>query len=156
MESGNYQIFLWLFIAAWIGGIFFINRTLGAIQQRVLRDPALKEHFLRQIAFLGRVRLLLWSTTILLIAGFVAIWFSANRQKQNVLNAQRQQLWPVYAKDKVWEAPNPYLEITDQETDMIAYGRQLIAQTQDYDGHNGMVLARSIEAMNSHKCHMRS
>ena len=156
MNSEHYYIFWWLFIAAWVGGIFFINGILNSIQQRILNDPELKDHFLRQISFLGRVRLLLWSTTILLTAGFAYIWLSDNRAKQNELNAQRQRLWPVYKKDKVWEAPDPLLASTDKEAAMIDYGRQLIAQTQDYYGANGIVRARSINAMNCQNCHLEA
>jgi thiosulfate dehydrogenase len=61
---------------------------------------------------------------------------------------------PDFDKEKIWQTPDAYLAETDPEAKRIAYGRDLVARTQDYFGPNGLVRPNSINGMNCQNCHL--
>jgi len=81
-------------------------------------------------------------------------WYKDVRADKAALAEARARLMPVFDKNKMWEAPDPFLAETDAEAKLIAYGRDLIAHTQDYFGENGLVRPASINALNCQNCHL--
>ncbi len=150
------HFFLWFFAAAWVAGMLYINQTLAVVQQRITADPALKEPFRRHMAFLARMRLLCMGATILMIGGALAAWFSELSAQQRAIAEARRQRWPVYDKNKVWEAPDPYLADTDARAELIRYGQNLVARTQDYYGPSGIIRSGSINGLNCQSCHLEA
>ncbi len=63
---------------------------------------------------------------------------------------------PVFDKNKVWVAPDEYLAETDEDAELIQYGRDIIIHTQDYFGENGLVRPASINNMNCQNCHLEA
>jgi thiosulfate dehydrogenase len=79
-------------------------------------------------------------------------WDMDNRNKH--LTEKREKLWPAFDAQKMWQAPDPYLAETDAAAELIAYGRDLVAHTQDYFGPQGIVKANAINGMNCQNCHL--
>lgn len=154
MNSSVYFPLMWLFIAALVAGIFAVNSAVSVYRRKIEYDPALALQFRLQLAYLQRLSLLLWLFAIVLTTAGVVAWRLDAASKQQEMVAARARLFPVFDKNKVWEAPDPYLSQTDAEADLIAYGRDLIARTQDYFGENGLVRPASINGMNCQNCHL--
>ncbi|MBC7775377.1 MAG: c-type cytochrome [Phycisphaerae bacterium] len=91
-----------------------------------------------------------------MVGSLVAAGYWEAKTKNSTVAEARARLIPVFDKNKIWEAPDPYLAKTDPEASLIAYGRDLVARTQDYFGENGLVRPASINAMNCQNCHLES
>jgi len=154
MSNSIYYLALWLVIATLVVGLVFASNSIALYRKKMAKDPVLKAKFSRQLRFLGIGRQLLLALTVLLVTGGLGAMYLDFRQRQAVLIAARHQLWPVFDKKAVWEAPDVYLAETDASAELIAYGRELIAHTQDYFGPNGIVKAGTINGMNCQNCHL--
>lgn len=155
MDNGSYYFpMMWLLIAALILGVGAASGSMRFFQVKMSDDPVIQAQCTRQLLFLQQLRWILLSLVGLLVVGGIWSWSDhQNTAKQAILN-QRKQLLPVYEKDKLWEAPNPYLAETDPQANLIRYGRDLISHTQDYFGEEGLVRAGSINGMNCQNCHL--
>jgi thiosulfate dehydrogenase len=91
---------------------------------------------------------------LLALAG-AACFFSAEKNAARAeRSAQRAVFQKKYDPAALWEAPDPAsLEWAD-DADLLRYGRDLIAHTQDYFGENGLLRPSSINAMNCQNCHL--
>lgn len=145
---------LWLVIAALVVGIIAILAAISYFSQTIGKDPVGRSQFHRQMVLLQQMR---WVLSLLAVAMTVvglAAWYrdtSKTSQKQAEIRAQ---LLPQYDRSKIWEAPDPYLAKTDEHASLIAYGRDLVARTQDYFGEKGLVRPGSINNMNCQNCHL--
>lgn len=154
MHSNLYFSFLSLVFIALVVGINAVSGSLRNYQRKIKGDPALNEAGRRQLIFLERLRLLLRVLVLTMVAGGIAAWYGDVEAEKKVETDKRAQLIPVYDKNKMWEAPDAYLAETDAHAGLIAYGRDLIARTQDYFGENGLVRPASINGMNCQNCHL--
>lgn len=115
-------------------------------------NQALKEQLQanRLAVFSGFFKIL----ALLLVMG--AAWlFSEEKSATRAERLRQQALFqPKYDKNEVWKSPDlAGLEWADN-TDLLRYGRDLIANTQDYFGKNGLLRPGSINAMNCQNCHL--
>jgi len=155
MDSDTYYFpVMWLVIVALTIGIMAASASISLFQNRVSADPLVQAKGARQLLFLQLLRWILWTLTALLILGGFYAWNMHQTAKKQVVEAARKGLLPRFEKDKLWEAPNPYLAATDPEAELIRYGRDLISHTQDYFGENGLVRPGSINGMNCQNCHL--
>lgn len=154
MDNTFYYPVLWLVIGAVAIGLFSINSWLALFREKMTQDPIVYAQCRRQYQWLGVGRQLLWIfITVLVAGGFIAMYADYSRNQQ-ALSTKRRALWPNFDKQKVWTAPDPYLAETDADASLIAYGRDLIAHTQDYFGPNGIVRPASINGLNCQSCHL--
>lgn len=145
---------MWLVIAALITGLIVVRSGLEFSRTRLLSNPILTAQLDRQMRLLGLARQILWFFVLLLFACGAAAMLGAYQSRQKTLEASREAVWPQFSPDKVWEAPDLLLAETDGEAADIAYGRDLIAHTQDYYGAEGLVRPNSINALNCQSCHL--
>ncbi|MCC6463278.1 MAG: c-type cytochrome [Saprospiraceae bacterium] len=96
----------------------------------------------------------MWLLAMLMTVGGVAAWSWDAAARQRHQDKARASLSPVFDKTKIWNAPDAYLAEIDPSSKLIAYGRDLIANTQDYFGENGLVRPASINGMNCQNCHL--
>jgi len=153
---GNQVYFpvMWLVIITLTVGIFAVTGAIGYYRHQITHDAGVREVCRRQLAFLKGIRWTLWATAIALTTVGAGAWYWDNLSRTRQIAEMRAPLIPVYDKDKMWEVPDVYLAETDQHADLIAYGRDLIAHTQDYFGKSGLVRAASINGLNCQNCHL--
>jgi thiosulfate dehydrogenase len=156
MKSQVYFPAMWLVIIGLAIGLIVIANCITFFRKKLSEDPLLYVQCNQQLQFLGMAKRILWSfILVLLTGGLVAMYIDFSLNQKNMLT-QRQRLWPNFDKQKIWTAPDEYLAKTDTEAELIHYGRDLIAHTQDYFGENGTVRPNSINAMNCQNCHLEA
>ena len=154
MAYSFYYPFMWLVIGALVVGLIFINIGIAYFNKTIAQNPTLCDQCNSQLRFLGRSRWVLWLfTAVLSVGGLVAVYADYTFSQHQMTDA-RNRVWPAFDAKKVWETPDPYLAQTDAHADLIAYGRDLVAHTQDYFGENGLVKAGSINGLNCQNCHL--
>jgi thiosulfate dehydrogenase len=153
---GNQVYFpvMWLVIITLTVGIFAVTGGIGYFRRQLAEDAGVREVCRRQLAFLKGVRWVLWASALALTTAGAGAWYWDNHVSAQQIANMRAPLIPVFDKDKMWEVPDVYLAETDQHADLIAYGRDLIAHTQDYFGKSGLVRAASINGLNCQNCHL--
>jgi thiosulfate dehydrogenase len=149
-----YYPVLWLFIAAIVIGIIVTTSGVNYFRLKMEGEPGLRASAGRQFRRLKRLRWMLESLSVLLLIGGISAWYLDHRANQKSTDALRARLTPAYDPAKIWEAPDAYLEKSDPEARLIAYGRDLIAHTQDYFGMQGLVRPGSINGLNCQNCHL--
>lgn len=154
MASHLYFPAMWLVLAILVIGILGATNAITYYRRRIANKPALREQCRKQLRFLLRVRWLLWAFAGVLGLGGLFAWHGAKTAAYQALLEVRTSLMPTYEPDKIWEAPNEYLAETDEQVNLIQYGRKLIAHTQDYFGENGIVRPRSINGLDCQSCHL--
>jgi thiosulfate dehydrogenase len=156
MSNNVYYPILWLVIATLAIGLVFISSGIRFFIKKMNENPTLHTESRNPLWYLGwSHRLLLGFTLLMTIGGGIAMYIDYDRQQQQLI-AQRQQVWPVFDPLKVWNAPDPFLATTDANAELITYGRDLVAHTQDYFGEYGLVRAGSINGMNCQNCHLNA
>ena len=145
---------MWLLIAALVIGILVVTSGMAFFRRQITADPVVCLQCSRQLSFLAAVRWVLWAFALLLTAGGVGAWYSDLTAHRLAVSQARAARMPVFDKNKIWEAPDPYLAETDADAALISYGRDLVARTQDYFGENGLVRPASINGMNCQNCHL--
>jgi len=156
MGSNVYFPVLWLAIAALVVGIIAVIAAVSLYRRKIGNDPVLRAQFHRQFVVLQRMRGLLWVLALAMTGSGFAAWYWELKTQNNAVAEARASLMPAYERGKIWEVPDPYLAQTDHEAVLIAYGRDLVARTQDYFGENGLVRPASINAMNCQNCHLEA
>jgi thiosulfate dehydrogenase len=148
---------MWLVIAALAVGILVVSGMLGHHRRRLCQeDAAVEQKCAAQLSFLKRIRWILWVAALALTAVGIGAWYWEHLQYEASIAAYRKELQPRYDAKKLWEAPDPFLAQTDEEADLIAYGRDLIANTQDYFGEQGLVRPGSVNGLNCQNCHLEA
>ncbi len=148
---------MWLVIATLAVGILVVTGMLGHYRRHLCQENAVVEQqCANQLSFLGRIRWMLWAVALALTAMGVGAWYWEHLQYEASITAYRKKLQPQYDTHKLWEAPDLFLAQTDEEADLIAYGRDLIANTQDYFGEQGLVRPGSINGLNCQNCHLEA
>ncbi|MFZ4634391.1 MAG: c-type cytochrome [Saprospiraceae bacterium] len=147
---------LGLIILSLVVGVFTVIRGMDAFAARLAADPDMAKHLGMQFSFLKRMRLYLWMLMAIITISGASSWFIDTFNAQKALEKTRESLLPQYDKAKVWEAPDPLLAKTDRDAQLIAYGRDLVAHTQDYFGEQGLVRPGSINGMNCQNCHLEA
>lgn len=91
---------------------------------------------------------------LLLVIG--AAWlFSTEKSAARAERLRQQAIFqPKYDKNEVWKSPDPAGLAWADNADLLRYGRDLLANTQDYFGQNGLLHPGSINAMNCQNCHL--
>lgn len=141
---------VWLTLAAVIAGLIVMNSNLDGFTA-VLRS---NELFRRQISHLTWLRKSLWFGILLLITISVVTAIHILNERNREIKSVRESVWPVYSPDQIWKAPHIALAETDDDAGLIAYGRDLIARTQDYFGPSGLVRPNTINGLNCQSCHL--
>ncbi len=148
---------MWLVITVLAVGILVVTGMLGYCRRRLCRENAtVKQQCANQPSFLGRIRWMSWAAALALTAVGVGAWYWEHLQYEASIAAYRKELQPYYDAQKLWEAPAPFGVETDEEADLIAYGRNLIANTQDYVGEQRLVRPRSVNGLNCQDCHLEA
>jgi thiosulfate dehydrogenase len=90
-----------------------------------------------------------------------AVWFCMilnmqSTEKQTTINKYKQKISQIDTS-QIWEAPDP-ADIPDEYPNkkQILYGRNLIANTDDYFGKNGCVKPNATNGMNCQNCHLNA
>lgn len=154
MNDTIYFPVLWLLIAALVLGIFAVSSAITFYRVRIGADARVNAQCKRQMVFFQNIRWFLWLTALGLTSGGALAWTRDQGAQQHGISEKRAALTPLYDKNKIWEAPDPYLAETDADARLIAYGRDLIAHTQDYFGPDGLVRPNSINGLNCQSCHL--
>lgn len=154
MDKLYYYPVLWLLVAGLMLGLIAITNALAAYQRRMSEHPELAAASDRQLRILAASRYVLWIFVGIMTTGGILAFFTDWSQVQKRTAMHRQSLWPTYDAQTLWQAPDIYLAETDDEHKLIAYGRDLIAHTQDYYGENGLVRPGSINGLNCQSCHL--
>ncbi len=133
-------------LAAWL-----VHRSLTRLVKLVGVDAS--DTRLRSAKVAGWI---IW--LIALSAALLSVWYwqKAAHTHSMEIAKKRQAVWPVYNANAVWNAPDLYLAETDDNRKLIAYGRDLIAHTQDYFGPNGKIAPNKINALNCQSCHLNA
>ncbi|MEO6759929.1 MAG: hypothetical protein ABIO24_10790, partial [Saprospiraceae bacterium] len=137
-------------------GIFAVTSGLAAYLAKIGLHPDLVAHGRHQVTYLRRASWILWMLLLSITAWLIASQLWNLSVEDRAVASNRAQLAPVFLKTKLWTAPDPYLAETDAETGLIAYGRDLVANTQDYYGPQGLVRPASINGMNCQNCHLEA
>lgn len=145
---------IWLFVATLMTGILVVSQNVHAYRLRLATQPDLSAQSKRQLALLRRLRWVLESLSLALMIGGFATWYLDTAAQKRALAEYRTKLTPVFDPNTFWTAPDAALAETDPEADRIAYGRDLIAHTQDYFGQDGLVRPGSINQLNCQSCHL--
>ncbi len=95
------------------------------------------------------VTLIVAMTGSLFFASEITTWLASNG------NENKPQLTSINSAEipDLWRAPDVSSIPAGEEGDLIRYGRELIAQTAEYLGPNGKVMAMS-NGMNCQNCHL--
>jgi len=130
-----------------------VGRTLDNAHRRFLGSHLLPQ----QSAGVNQVGV--WSglcKIFALLAVMSAAWFFST--EKNVARAGRLAHQAVfqekYDPNALWKAPDPAGMEWADDAKLLRYGRDLIANTQDYFGKNGLLRPGSINAMNCQNCHL--
>jgi thiosulfate dehydrogenase len=145
---------MWLVVGGLALGLAFAGNGLAFLRKKVAENAQQRDQYAATLRFLNTARYLLWAGTVVLLAGGLWAMLQDFSARQHTLTDRRVAVWPAFEKGKIWEAPDPYLAQTDADARLIAYGRDLIARTQDYFGDNGLVRPASINGMNCQNCHL--
>ena len=156
MNSNIYFPVMWIVIAALALGIYAVNGAVLLYRRKIVGDPVLRDQCQRSLRILGHAQWILWALVIVMVSGAVAMMYWDHKHRQEEMIVKRNERWPAFDKNKVWEAPDAYLAETDDQASLIAYGRDLIARTQDYFGEKGLVRPGSINDMNCQNCHLEA
>ncbi|MBK8556287.1 MAG: c-type cytochrome [Lewinellaceae bacterium] len=127
-----------------------VGSGIGLYGKRLSEEP----QFQRQFLALRRLRLILWSLVVLLIAGGLLTWSVERDTKRQAYQQLKADILAKYDKNTVWMAPDWSIAAQDPNYELIAYGKELIANTNDYFGDNGIVRPHSINAQNCQNCHL--
>ncbi len=148
---------MWLVIAALAVATLFVTGMLDHYRRRLCQgNAAVEQQCANQLSFLKRIRWILWAAALALTTVGIGAWYWERLQYEASIAAYRKELQPHYDAQKLWEAPDPFLAQTDEEAELIAYGRDLIANTQDYFGEQGLVRPRSVNGLNCQNCHLEA
>lgn len=156
MTNTTSFMLLWLVIIALVTGVLVASFRIDAYCRSLNQNPALREQAMWHLYFFQGMRIFLWALTAMLAFGGVLYVNWQKNTAQKAVAERRNALIPVFEKDKLWSAPDPYLAETDAQADLIRYGRDLISHTQDYFGATGLVRANSINGMNCQNCHLEA
>lgn len=154
MNTQVYFPVFWLVIIALVVGILGASSAITYYRHKIASDKPLYAQCTRQLAFLLTLRWVLWAGALLLTFGGAVAWKKEFSRQEQSLTEARNRLMPVFDPNKIWEAPDPFLAETDENARLIAYGRDLIAHTQDYFGKEGLVRPNSINGLNCQNCHL--
>lgn len=153
VNSLYYPVF-WLVVGAMVVGVLVVSGSVAYLQQKIAQHPQERFSVSRQLLFLNRLRVVIRMLAILLVVMGTVLWWSSREKSARLAAETRARYMPVYDPTALWKVPDPYLLQTDPHSDLIAYGRDLIAHTQDYYGPNGMVKPGSINNLNCQSCHL--
>lgn len=154
MEHSIYFPAMWLVIGGLAVGLAFVSSGLAFFRRQIANNAELNAQYGRQLHFLRRGQRMLWGFILLLVAAGMAAMYLDYATTNQKMTATRNQVWPVFDPQKMWNKPDAYLAETDAEAQLIAYGRDLIANTQDYFGASGLVKPASINGLNCQNCHL--
>jgi thiosulfate dehydrogenase len=154
MPTNLYYPILWLAILGLVLGLLMVNSWLSFYRKKINEDPILCKNCQKPLKILEQSRYLLWGFIATMLCGGFAAMYSDFNYRQKMLIDKRQKVWPTYDKTKIREVPDVFLAATDSKAELIAYGRNLIANTQDYFGKNGLVKVNAINGMNCQNCHL--
>jgi thiosulfate dehydrogenase len=149
-----YYPLLWLITASIIAGVFVVSGGMAYFRRQVAGAPGAPVVLTKQFQRLDILRRVLWMLALLLGSATLGAWLLRRTETQQQLENERKAHWPVFDPTAVWESPDPFLAETDENAKLIAYGRDLIARTQDYFGENGLVRPGSINSLNCQSCHL--
>lgn len=156
MSDGIYYPVMWLVIGVLVVGVLSVTGAMNYSQRRLGEETLLSSGYHRHLAFLKGMRWILWSLSVVLTVLGLGTWYWEHTRQEGAIEARRAQLMPVYDLQKFWEAPDLFLAQSDEEADLIAYGRDLIANTQDYFGEKGILRPSGINGLNCQNCHLEA
>lgn len=154
MDTPVYYPVIGLVIAALVVGMMAILDTISYFRKNIASDSATRIQFGQQIAILKQMRWILSLLSLTMICIGLAAWYQAASKKEKAAAEARASLMPKYDPAQIWKAPDYYLAETDQAAGLIAYGRDLVARTEDYFGKKGIVRPSSINGLNCQNCHL--
>lgn len=154
MGNSVYFTIMWVVISALVVGIISAARSVSVYRQRIERDQTIQAQCQRQLALLQQMRWVALAFVFAIAIGGLALWNADKEANRQSILETRAQRMPVFNPGKIWVAPDAFLAETDEKAKLIAYGRDLVAHTEDYFGKNGLVRPASINGMNCQNCHL--
>ncbi len=129
------------------------SRAVGQAQRWVFPSSLEPKEQLQAnwlVVFSGFFKIL----ALLLVIG--AAWlFSTEKSALQAERLRQQAIFqPKYDKNEVWKSPDLAGIAWADNADLLRYGRDLLANTQDYFGKNGLLRPGTINAMNCQNCHL--
>ncbi len=153
-STAFYYPLLWLLTAALISGVFVVSGGMAHFRREMAGHAKGHVVLQKQLNRLEIMRRVLWALAFMLAAGGIGVWVLEQKDGRKQLEAARKAHMPTFDPMEVWAAPDLFLAETDENAKRIAYGRDLIAHTQDYFGENGLVRPGSINGLNCQNCHL--
>ncbi|MGI9158322.1 MAG: c-type cytochrome [Saprospiraceae bacterium] len=135
-------------------GVLAVANRLGYYLSRLAADPESQDRIRRQIVHLQRLRVSVYVLIVVLMGGSACVWALQRREARMALEKTRAALRAAYNKDQLWESPDWALAQQEYNAKLLAYGRDLIAHTNDSFGENGLVRPSSINGLNCQNCHL--
>lgn len=145
---------LFFLLLAFSAGVLAVADRLGSYLNRLAADPESGARVQKQIYYLRRLRVVVYGLIAVLIGGGLSLWVLERWETRQGLEKTKAALRAAYRKEQVWESPDWALVATDPKSALIAYGRDLVANTADYFGENGIVRPHSINGLNCQNCHL--
>ena len=134
-----------------LAGVLYAISQVSFVLKSLHRQPEHQAAFL--FAPLNKFRLGLAFLSLGLAFFLGLCWLQARQANQTQVEQTRSQILAAYDTSAVWQAPDPYLILKENNKDLILYGRQLIANTSDFLGPRGTV-RRMSNGMNCQNCHL--
>lgn len=134
-----------------IAGLSYVcYTTLGLLNKKQLQEAVVSNPVLRDI-FNTRLGLIL-----LIPATFVVVLITCRQMfsdQSRQVTALQEKIRASYDTSANWTAPDPSFILQSPHKDQILYGRQLVANTADFFGPQGVIKPMS-NGMNCQNCHL--
>jgi thiosulfate dehydrogenase len=110
--------------------------------------------WLARVSTLGIFSGIFRIAALLLVMASAYLFLQEKKHAQETRLRMQAQYKPEYDPNSLWQAPElEGMEWAD-EAELIRYGRDLVAHTQDYFGEAGLVRPGSINGLNCQNCHL--
>ncbi len=110
--------------------------------------------WLARVSTLGIFSGIFRIAALLLVMASAYLFLQEKKHTQEARLQMQARFKPEYDPNSLWQAPDlEGMEWAD-EAELIRYGRDLVAHTQDYFGEAGLVRPGSINGLNCQNCHL--
>lgn len=110
--------------------------------------------WLARVSTLGIFSGIFRIAALLLVMASAYLFLQEKKHAQETRLRMQAQYKPEYDPNSLWQAPElEGMEWAD-EAELIRYGRDLVAHTQDYFGEAGLVRPGTINGLNCQNCHL--
>jgi thiosulfate dehydrogenase len=135
--------------------LFNALRQVNQVNNIIKADKGLSKRIQKETTYLHIAQYYIYIPCILLSAFLLLLWQS-NKQDTHLLKHKiKATALAAFDTATIHLAPDPLSIKAENDAELIAYGRDLIAHTADYLGPDGTVKAIS-NGMNCQNCHLQA